>query len=211
MLHEVLTEIVHTRPQPKPVQKSNRPGDLLNVEADSVWWTDCSRRHGWKRLFTKGDVEYWQRPGKEGREWSATLGKCGQYFYVFSSNAAPFEANRAYTPFAALTLLEHNGNYSQTTQALKGTDMAAPRSKQIGVLWLKEKKNDDGSKLGYMTGYIDNGIHGDIPIAIFRIRDKQNENGPDYRMVLSQPVTQPAQHIRKNRSKILTTISHFRG
>jgi hypothetical protein len=62
--------------------------------------------------------------------------------------------------------------------------------KQIGVLWLKEKQREDGTKFGYMTGYIDNGIHGNIPIVIFRIRDKQHENGPDYRMLLSQPVQQ---------------------
>jgi hypothetical protein len=185
-----LTEIVNARLQPKPVVKSNRPGDLLNAQADMVWWGTLLTKHGWKLIMRKGEVEYWQRPGKEGREWSATLGGTGQYFYVFSSNAAPFESNRAYTPFAALTLLEHNGNYSDTTQSLKGQDMASPRSKQIGVLWLKEKKNNDGSTLRYFSGYIDNGIHGDIPIVIFRIRDKQNENGPDYNIVLSQPVPQ---------------------
>lgn len=185
-----LTEIVQSRPQPKPVLKSNRPGDVLNANADMVWWEHLLTKHGWKRLNAKGDIQYWQRPGKEGREWSATLGRCGQYFYVFSSNAAPFEQNRAYTPFAALTLLDHNGDYTKATQALKGEHMASPRSKQIGVLWIKEKKNDDGTKLGYMSGYIDNGIHGDIPIVIFRIREKSNANGPDFRMILSQPVEQ---------------------
>ena len=65
--------------------------------------------------------------------------------------------------------------------------------KQVGALWLKEKQNDDGSKLTYMRGYIDNGIHGNIPIVIFRIRNKQNENSPDYRIILSQPIPQPPQ------------------
>ena len=63
--------------------------------------------------------------------------------------------------------------------------MASQRfSKQVGVLWLREKENEDGSTLRYFSGYIDNGIHGNIPIVIFRIRDKQNPNGPDYRMLL---------------------------
>jgi hypothetical protein len=183
-----LTENVSTRSQLKPVLKGNRPGDMLNANADRVWWEQLLTKHGWKLIMAKGDVEYWQRPGKEGREWSATLGGCGQYLYVFSSNAWPFEQNRAYTAFAALTLLEHHGNYTQATHSLKGNAMAF--QKQIGVLWLKEKKNDDGSKPGYMSGYIDNGIHGNIPIVIFRIRDKQNENGPDFRMILSQPAQQ---------------------
>jgi hypothetical protein len=65
--------------------------------------------------------------------------------------------------------------------------------KQVGVLWRKKKTNTDGSELTYMKGYIDNGIHGNIPIVIFRIRDKQNENSPDYRIILSQPVPQATQ------------------
>lgn len=59
------------------------------------------------------------------------------------------------------------------------------RSKRIGVLWLREKKMDDGSTLRYFSGYIDTGLHGDIPVAIFRARDKPNENSPDYHIVLS--------------------------
>ena len=71
--------------------------------------------------------------------------------------------------------------------------MASQRfSKQIGVLWLREKDNGDGTKLRYFSGYIDNGSHGNIPVAIFRIQEKTNKNGPDYRMVLSQPVQQQA-------------------
>jgi hypothetical protein len=65
--------------------------------------------------------------------------------------------------------------------------------KQVGALWLKKKQNEDGSELTYMRGYIDNGLHGNIPIVIFRVRNKQNENSPDYRMILSQPLPQPAQ------------------
>ena len=65
--------------------------------------------------------------------------------------------------------------------------------KQVGALWLKKKRNEDGSELTYMRGYIDNGLHGNIPIVIFRVRNKQNENSPDYRMILSQPLPQPTQ------------------
>ena len=65
--------------------------------------------------------------------------------------------------------------------------------KQVGALWLKKKQREDGSELTYMRGYIDNGLHGNIPIVIFRVRNKQNENSPDYRMILSQPLPQPPQ------------------
>ena len=39
-------------------------------------------------------------------------------FYVFSSNAVPFEPNQAYSPFAVYTLLEHNGDFVEATRAL---------------------------------------------------------------------------------------------
>jgi hypothetical protein len=51
-----------------------------------------------------------------------------------------------------------------------------PYQKQVGALWLKKKTNEDGSELTYMRGYIDNGVHGNIPIVIFRVRNKQHEN-----------------------------------
>ena len=39
--------------------------------------------------------EHWQRPGKKGDGTSATL-KDGS-FYVFSSNASPFEPEKSYS------------------------------------------------------------------------------------------------------------------
>jgi hypothetical protein len=63
----------------------------------------------------------------------------------------------------------------------KGDHMA--RSKIIGALWLKESR--DGMK--YMSGTLDLGAFGEVPIAIFRITEKRNERGPDYNIVLSEP------------------------
>ena len=36
--------------------------------------------------------------------------------YVFSSNAAPFEPNQAYSPFAVYTLLEHGGDWERAAR-----------------------------------------------------------------------------------------------
>ncbi len=69
------------------------------------------------------------------------------------------------------------------------------RSKRVGVLWLREKQMDDGSTLKYFSGYIDNGIHGDIPIAVFKTREKPGENSPDYHIVMSEPAPEAAQPI----------------
>ena len=66
-------------------------------------------------------------------------------------------------------------------------ETVARANKRIGVLWLKESK--EGRK--YMSGYIDNGIQGDIPVAIFRATTKPTEISPDYVVVLSEPRPKP--------------------
>ena len=90
----------------------SRPGDDFNERGDI---RDVLRRHGWT-LAQAGENEYWRRPGKTSG-WSATL-KDG-VFYVFSSSAAPFEPNRAYSPFGVYSLLEHNGDYAVAASTLR--------------------------------------------------------------------------------------------
>ena len=115
----------------------NRPGDDFNARGDV---RAVLQKHGWTSLGIQPDGnEYWRRPGKtEGN--SATL-KDG-VFYVFSSNADPFESNRPYNAFTAYTLLEHNGDFGEAaTELLKqgygkaaddncGVDLSALRGEQ---------------------------------------------------------------------------------
>jgi len=89
-----------------------RPGDEFNARGDL---RATLIQHGWRQL-SNGDNEHWCRPGKE-HGTSATL-KDG-VFYVFSSNAAPFEANKGYAPFAVYALLEHGGDYAKAAAALR--------------------------------------------------------------------------------------------
>jgi len=95
-----------------PPENVDRPGDVFNHRGDvRAVLEQC----GWVR--TKGgDNEYWRRPGKESGT-SATLKD--RVFYVFSSNAAPFEPNQPYSPFAVYTLLNHGGNYEQAARSLR--------------------------------------------------------------------------------------------
>ena len=99
-----------------------RPGDVLNERADIAWWQDLLTRHGWHDVSRPGwarrDVYYFQRPGKVGHDVSATYGRTGAALYNFSSNALPFEADTAYTPFAAYTLLEHGGDFPAAARTL---------------------------------------------------------------------------------------------
>ena len=40
-------------------------------------------------------------------------------FYVFTSNGAPFTANKPYSPFAVFSLLEHAGEFSEAAAQLR--------------------------------------------------------------------------------------------
>lgn len=93
-----------------------RPGDDFNARVE---WGAILTPHGWKRVDAAGEVTYWQRPGKEGPGISATTSFCeSDFFYVFSTNAAPFEADRAYSKWAAYSFLEHNGDFRAAASEL---------------------------------------------------------------------------------------------
>jgi len=109
-LNEVAAFCGDTAPQAK-LSDGTQPGDDYNSRGDVA---AILSRHGW-RMLRDGDNQQWCRPGKQDG-CSATL-KDG-VFFVFSSNAKPFEPNRAYAPFAVFAMLEHAGNFASATRAL---------------------------------------------------------------------------------------------
>lgn len=98
---------------------SGRPGDEYNDRGDV---RGLLQQHGWKPVGG-GQNEYWRRPGKELGQ-SATLKD--RAFYVFSSNAAPFEPDKAYAPFSVYALLEHNGDFKAAAVALREQGYGKP-------------------------------------------------------------------------------------
>ena len=108
-LNEMLPRVETT---PSASGAGGRPGDDFNERGDV---RELLRRQGWQ-LVRGGENEYWRRPGKQ-QGWSASL-KDG-VLYVFSSNAAPFEPDRAYAPFGVYTLLEHGGDFAAAAAALR--------------------------------------------------------------------------------------------
>ncbi len=90
-----------------------RPGDDYNSRGDVK---SLLLAHGWTPLYTRDGNEYYRRPGKSDGGQSASFN--GQVFYVFSSNAAPFEPGVGYSPFQVYVLLEHAGDYSAAAQTL---------------------------------------------------------------------------------------------
>jgi hypothetical protein len=95
---------------------ADRPGDDFNHRGDV---RAVLEQHGWVRLSDRqgrDGNEYWRRPGKESG-WSATLKD--RVFFVFSSNAVPFEPNQAYAPFSVYALLNHGGDFEQAARSLR--------------------------------------------------------------------------------------------
>lgn len=93
--------------------KNTRPGDDFNRRGDVA---ALLRKHGWRPCGVRSDGnQHWTRPGKT-LGTSATL-KDGK-FYVFSTNAHPFEHGRAYSPFALFALLEQAGDYEAAASDL---------------------------------------------------------------------------------------------
>lgn len=108
-LNETLPPVTQT---PLGTPANGRPGDDFNERGEV---REGLRRNGWE-LVRGGENEYWRRPGKD-HGWSATLR--GRVLFVFSSNAVPFEPDRAYSPFSVYTLLEHAGDFAAAAAALR--------------------------------------------------------------------------------------------
>lgn len=88
---------VHNSPQAGEEQ----PGEAYNQRGDI---RDILKKHAWAACGQRGDIEQWRRPGKTHGTSASLLG--GKVFYVFSTNAAPFDAECAYSPFGVYTVLE---------------------------------------------------------------------------------------------------------
>ena len=99
-----------------------RPGDDFNARST---WPQVLEPQGWERVYERGEIGYWRRPGKE-RGLSATTGFGGDWLYVFSTSTE-FEAQQTYTKFAAYALLNHGGDYAAAARALAGQGFGSAR------------------------------------------------------------------------------------
>jgi Bifunctional DNA primase/polymerase, N-terminal len=106
-------ERVYT-PRQNLTSSGERPGDLY---AAKVSWEAILLPHGWLVVGHRGEVTLWCRPGKTDGI-SATTGHCGDHLYVFSSNAHPFEPERAYGKFAAFAFLNAAGDFIRAATML---------------------------------------------------------------------------------------------
>jgi hypothetical protein len=99
--------------------ETDAPGQVYNSRGS---WDTLLTEAGWTLVSTRGESQYWRRPGKRDGI-SATVGHCRNdkaepLMYVFSSSASHLEAGRAYSLFAARTAMRHAGDYGDCARAL---------------------------------------------------------------------------------------------
>lgn len=131
-----------TREQALPSSNGHkRPGDDYNERGDlDALLLD----HGWQKCGATLSKQLWKRPGKSVRGISATSNYADTgLFYVFSSNAQPFEANRAYTKFATFALLEHSGIYTQAASALNKLGYGDPLPASMPIKRTRRRDEED--------------------------------------------------------------------
>jgi replicative DNA helicase len=99
-------------PEQKPKAQGLRPGEDFNQRGDL---RGLLVKHGWRHLRDDSKGELWARPGVD--HISARLFADGSLL-PFSTNAHPFEHEKSYSPFAAYTMLEHDGDYQKSAKDL---------------------------------------------------------------------------------------------
>ena len=95
-------------------KSGDRIGDFYNERNDFI---DILKKHDWTIEKEESDKIHFRRPGKNKGN-SATFLFEPRLFYVFSSNAYPFEERNSYSPFAIFTLLECNGDFNESPKKL---------------------------------------------------------------------------------------------
>ena len=120
-------ELPQTPRQPSGNPSCLRPGDDFNERGDV---RELLRRHLWQ-FVSGGANEHWRRPGKDSGT-SATL-KDGKLFYNFSGSASPFEPNCCYSPFGVFAMLEHGGDFSAATGALRAAGYGGDAGSAVDV------------------------------------------------------------------------------
>lgn len=97
-----------------PVQPSLSPWEDYDKSADTVAMLES---YGWKRTHSRGKRQDLYRPNKSTGAPSGNYHSKLNLFYCFTSSSA-FQENKAYSPSAVYSILEHGGDFSRAGKAL---------------------------------------------------------------------------------------------
>ena len=121
-------------------KSGDRIGDFYNERNNFI---DILKKHDWTIEKEESDKIHFRRPGKNKGN-SATFLFEPRLFYVFSSNAYPFEEQKSYSPFAIFTLLECNGDFNESPKKLAEL---YPEFNKNNKKVQKNDKNDTNNEL----------------------------------------------------------------
>lgn len=102
----------------KSSKYEERPGDAYSSSIEGI--AESKRLlidEGWTLAYDRRDTEHWVRPGKTKKDGTSATYR-GSVFYVFSSNAHPFENEKSYCPFSILITLKFAGNVNEAVKYL---------------------------------------------------------------------------------------------
>jgi putative DNA primase/helicase len=91
-----------------------RPGDDFSQRTT---WHELLEAYGWCFVYSRGETDYWRRPGKD-RGISATTNYDGSDLLYLFSTSTQFDADRGYSRFSAYTILEHKGDFVAAAKTL---------------------------------------------------------------------------------------------
>jgi Bifunctional DNA primase/polymerase, N-terminal len=118
-LHVAATRPVRKpRPPRDPDSEAvgDRPGDDFETRMP---WRELLEADGWRYNSERGEESFWTRPGKTTGV-SAAIGYQGhQGLYVFTSSAAPLQADEAYSKFAYWAWTRFSGDFADAARDLR--------------------------------------------------------------------------------------------
>jgi hypothetical protein len=129
---------------------SNRPGDDFEEHGDIE---DVLIENGWRKVKEGEPRDYWCRPGK-AKGVSATYNKKMDLLYVFSSNATPFENERAYSKFAIYSFLKHGGNFKSAAKELAQEGYGEKEQAAVGESILMKVENYLGAHYDFRMNVV---------------------------------------------------------
>jgi replicative DNA helicase len=110
----------------KPTAAGGRPGDDF---AAATTWPEILEPAGWKRIYLRGDTDYWRRPGKSYGISATTNHHGSELLFVFSTSTG-FESERGYSKFSAYAFLNHNGDFQAAARELAARGFGKPREEK---------------------------------------------------------------------------------
>lgn len=163
--NQYVTHSKHIAPECRARAQGLKPGEEFNQRGDV---RALLERHGWKYLRNGTAGELWRRPG--GEHTSATLFDNGA-LYVFSTNAQPFEHDRAYSPFAIFATLEHGGDFQAAAKALAAAGYGEPAQATAAKEPKRAKPSKDSTSADLGEGKAEKRSQTDLLIEVASAAD----------------------------------------